>query len=46
VEQAVDGALAVVGGMIVALGWAVPVVAVGTLGYVIVVLGRRRGRRA
>lgn len=46
VEQAVDGALAVVGGMIVVLGWAVPVLALGTIGYVTVVLGRRRGRRA
>jgi len=46
VQQAVHGALAVVGGMIVALGWAVPVLALGTIGYVTVVLGRRRGRQA
>ncbi len=46
VEQAVDGTLAVVGGMIVALGWAVPILAIGTIGYATVVLGRRRGRRA
>jgi hypothetical protein len=46
VEQAADGALAVMGGMIVALGWAVPVLALGTIGYVTVVLSRRRGRRA
>ena len=46
VDQAVDAAVAVVGGMIVALGWAVPVLALGTIGYVTVVLGRRRGRRA
>jgi hypothetical protein len=45
-EQAVHGALAVVGGMIVALGWAAPVLALGTIGYVTVVLGRRLGRRA
>lgn len=46
VEQAVDGALAVMGGMIVALGWAGPVLALGTIGYVTVVLSRRWGRRA
>lgn len=44
-EQAVDGALSVMGGMIVALGWAVPMLALGTIGYVTVALGRRRGRR-
>ena len=42
VEEAIDGAAAVVGGMIVAIGWAAPLLAVGAGCYLIVVPRRRR----
>jgi Domain of unknown function (DUF4349) len=46
-RRAVDGALAVVGGMIVVIGWAVPVVALGLVVWGISrLVGRRRPRSA
>ncbi len=44
VEQAVDGALAVVGGAVVILGWATPFVAAAALVWLAVRSARRRAR--
>jgi hypothetical protein len=42
VEQALDGAVSVVGGMIVVVGWASPVVALAVVGWLATRLRRRR----